>query len=219
LLVHGAFEQALEAWLTRLDVRRLSTTDTAISLRKDGMTRVTNANFTVEGEQAVLAGDDAIMRYLPADGLDRSLERFPASAALLEGARLSSPLAVYLDRGVSLLQEPRSTSLAALTVGNAETARPRLGSALSRLGALRLAGETVVPTLRTSDGAPFVGLARGVRATVIAGLGGPGAFYAPVLARHLAGRAAPHEEAWIAARGATRGNLRLNVSDYAMVPA
>lgn len=219
LLVHGAFEQALDTWLARLGVHRLSAADTAISLRKDGVARVTNANVTVEAEQAVLAGDDAISRYLPADALDRSIERFYASAALLEGGRLAAPCMVYLDRGVTLLQEPRSTSLAALTVGNAETARPRLGSVLGRLGALRLAGEAVVPMLRTGDGAPFVGLARGVRATVITGLGASGAFLAPVLARHLAGRSEPQEEAWIAARGASRGNLRLNVSDYAMVPA
>lgn len=219
LLVHGALEQGLDTWLTRLDVRRLSTADTAISLRKDGVARVTNAKVTVEAEQAVLAGDDAISRYLPADALDRSLVRVYASATLLEGGRLAAPCMVYLDRGVTLLQEPRSTSLSALTVGNAETARPRLGSALGRLGALRLAGEAVVPTIGTSDGAPFVGPARGVRATVITGLGASGAFLAPVLARHLAGKAEPHEEAWIAARGASRGNLRLNASDYVMVPA
>ncbi len=219
LLVHGAFDTALEEWLGRLDVRRLDQAGTAVSIRKDGVARITQGGLTVEAEQAVLASDEAILRYLPAEALDRSLEAVPAAASLLEGARINAACMTWLDRGVTLTQEPRSTSLSALAIGGAETARARLGSAVARNGVLRLAGETIVPTLRSGDGAPYVGPARGVRATLVAALGSSGAFLAPAIARHLAGKSGAAEDAWIAARGATRGNLRLAVADYVTVPA
>lgn len=219
LLAHGAFEAALEAWLSRLDVRRLDQADTAISIRKDGVARVTHGGLTVEAAQAVFASDEAILRYLPHEALDRSLEPVPASAALLEGGRIGAPYMSFLDRGVTLMQEPKATSLIALATGAPETAHARVGSAIGGTATLRLAGETMVPTLRSSDGAPYVGPARGVRATLVAGLGPTGAFLAPVIARALAGEASPDEAAWIAARGATRGNQRLAVSDFSAVPA
>lgn len=219
LLPHGTFKAGLEDWLGRLDVRRLDQADTAISIRKDGVARVTHGGLTVEAAQAVFASDEAILRYLPSEALDRSLEAVAASAALLEGGRISAPVMSFLDRGVTLMQEPKATSLSALTLGAPETAHARLGSAMGDAGTLRLAGETVIPTLRSADGAPYVGPARGVRATLVAALGPTGAFLAPVIARSLAGKASPDEEAWITARGATRGNLRLAVSDYGVVPA
>ncbi|MGV3489843.1 MAG: hypothetical protein ACO1OG_00840 [Devosia sp.] len=219
LINHVVFEPALDAWLSRLDVRRLDQSGAAISIRKDGVTRVTSGALTVEAEQVVLASDDAALRYLPADALDRSLEAASGSAMLLEGGHIQAPAMIYLDRGITLLQEPRSTSLTAIATGLPETARARLGSTLAKAGTLRVAGETVVPMLRSMDGAPYVGPAKGVRATLVAALGLPGAFLAPAIARHLAGHSTAEEAAWLAGRGAVRSNLRLAVSDYAAVPA
>jgi hypothetical protein len=219
MLAHDRFAPALDAWLARLAVHRFDQATTALSIRKDGGTRITCGGVTAEAGHAVFASDEAILRYLPADALDRSLVPIQASATLLEGLRLPAPFVAWLDRGVAVAQEPRSMSLSAVTTGALETARARLGSAVARHGPLRLAGETVLSSLRTSDGTPFVGNARGVRATLAAGLGLAGAFLAPALARHLVGAASATEAEWFASRGPARGNHRLASADYQPVPA
>ncbi len=219
MLAQGRFEPAAEAWLSRLAVSRFDQAGTALSIRKDGIARLTAGGRTIEAQHAALLSDEAILRYLPAETLDRSLVRLPASTSLLEGRRVSAPYICYLDRGIVLGQEPKSTSLTAIVTGTPETARARLGGTIARSSPVRLAGETVLPLLRPTDGAPFVGPARGLRATLVTALGPASAFLAPVIARHLLGTAAPDEATWLAARGPGRGNQRLAVSDFAPVPA
>jgi len=219
MLVHGKFEPALAAWLGRCDVRQLDPSDTAVSIRKDGTVRIGHAGLAIEARQAVLTGDDAILRYLPREALDRSLAVAPTSALLLEGGRLAAPYVNWLDRGLEAAQEPRATSLAAITTGSLETAEARIGASIAHAGPLSIAGEVVGARLVTLDGAPFIGTARGIRAMVAAGLGPAAAFLAPALARFIAGQPTPDEAAWFAARGAMRGNQRQLVADYAPVPA
>ncbi len=219
MLGHGRVEPALEEWLARHEVRRLDPAETQISLRKDGVARFTSAGQAVEAEQVILCSDDAILRHLPEEARDRSLEVVPGSAILLEGGKpLSAPAMGFLDRGVMLAQDGK-ISISAIVSGDPATARARLGSATARAGVLRLAGEAMAPAIRTSDGAPFIGAARGIKATIIAGLGPTAAFLAPAIARHIAGKSSEDEARWFAARGPTRGNLRLQVAEYAAVPA
>jgi len=218
-LGHGRFEPALEEWLGQHGVRRLDRAEAAVSIRKDGTARITAGELAVEAVQSVLLDDEAILNHLPQDSRDRSLVEQPASALLLEGAKgLSAPYLAFLDRGVTLTQDGRA-GVSALTSGDPATTRARLGSAAARAGALRIAGEMVFNTVATTDGAPYVGPARGGKAVVVAGLGPAAAFFAPAVARHLAGASMADEAAWFAARGATRGNLRLQAAEYAPVPA
>jgi len=219
MLAHGRFEPALEAWLDQHDVRRLDPSRTAVSIRKDGIARIATGELVVEARHAVFASDAAIHHYLPPEALDRSLESVPGSAILLEGGKplLASSLN-FLDRGVSLVQDGR-VSITAIVTGASHTARARLGSATGKAGELRLAGEAQAPTIRSLDGAPYVGAARGVRATLVTGLGLSGAFLAPAVARLLAGASAGDEASWFAARGPTRGNLRQLVAEHSAVPA
>lgn len=219
MLVHGRYEPAAEAWLDRLAVSRFDQSDTALGIRKDGVARLTAGGQSIEAQHAVLLSDEAILRYLPTETLDRCLVPLPGSTALLEGRRLSAPYMAYLDRGIVLGQEHKSTSLTAIVTGTPETARARLGGTIARPNPVRLAGETVLRLLRTTDGAPFIGPARGLRATLVAALGPAAAFFAPVIARHLLGTSTADEAAWLAARGPGRGNQRLAVSEYAPVPA
>lgn len=219
MLGHGRFEPALEDWLARHEVRHLDRADTELTLRKDGTARIAHDGHSVEAAQVILAGDDATLDYLPEEARDRSLEAVPGAAMLLEAAKpLPAPYVSYLDRGLTLAQDGK-VSVSALVSGDPVTARARLGSAVAKAGASRLAGETVVGTMRTSDGAPFLGPARGHKAIVIAGLGPTGAFLAPALARYIANAAPPDEAQWFAARGPTRGNQRLLAADYQAVPA
>ncbi len=219
LLGHGKLEPALEAWLGRHDVRHLDEADTEVILRKDGTARIAHDGHVVEAAQAVLLGDRAILQYLDADNLDRSIATIPGASFLLEGGKaLPSPFVSYVDRGVMVEQNGRA-SMSALVSGDPVTARARLGSVVAKSGALRIAGETAHPTLRTADGAPYVGAARGSKVTIVAGLGPVAPFLAPLVARHLAGKSAPDEAQWIAARGPTRGNQRLQVAEHSAVPA
>lgn len=219
MLGHARFEPALEAWLAQHDVRQLDQADTTLTIRKDGTGRIVNGEHAVEAAQVVLAGNDAILAHLPEEARDRSLEVAPGSAALLEATKpLPAAYVGFLDRGVVLGQDGK-VSVSALITGDPATARARLGSATSRSAPLRLTGETVIGTLRTTDGAPFIGPARGQKTTIIAALGPSAAFFAPALARHLAGASPPDEAAWFAARGPTRGNLRLQAAEYDAVPA
>ena len=219
MLGHGRLEPALEAWLAQHEVRHLDRAETELTLRKDGTARIVHDGHTAEAGQVILAGDDAVLEHLPEELADRSLEAVPGSAMLLEAVKpLPAPYVSFLDRGVVLGQDGK-VSVSALVSGNPATARARLGSAAGKAGALRLAGETVVGSLRTADGAPFIGQARGQRTNVIAGLGPTAAFLAPALARHFAEVSPGDEAQWFAARGVTRGNLRLQAADYAPVPA
>lgn len=219
LLGHGRLEPALESWLAKHEVRHLDRADTDLTLRKDGTARIVNNGHSVEAAQVILAGDDAVLEHLPEDAWDRSLAAVPGAAMLLDSAKpLPAPYMSFLDRGVVLVQDGK-VSVSALLAGDPATARARLGSAVSRGDALRLAGETVIGTLRTGDGAPYIGPARGHKAMVIAALGPTGAFLAPALARYIAGTAPPDEVEWFAARGPTRGNQRLLAAEYLAVPA
>jgi len=214
LLGHGRLEPALDSWLAKHEVRHLDPAETELTLRKDGTARIVHEARTVEAAQVILAGDDAALDYLPEDARDRCLEVVPGAAMLLDTAKpLPAPYAWFLDRGVTLVQDGK-VSVSALLSGDPATARARLGSAVSRGEALRLAGETVVKHLRTGDGAPFIGPARGHKALVIAALGPSGAFLAPAIARYIAGVAPADEAAWFVARGASRGNQRLAAAEY-----
>ena len=219
LLGHGRFEPALETWLGRHGVRHLDRADTDLTLRKDGTARIVSADHSVEAAQVILAGDDAVLDYLPEDARDRSLEPLAGAAMLLDTSKpLAAPYLSYLDRGVVLVQDGKASASALLT-GDPATARARLGSTIARAGTQRLAGETVVGHISTVEGAPYVGPARGHKALVIAALGPAAAFLAPVLARFAAGVAAPDEVEWLAARGPSRGHQRLSAADYRAVTA
>lgn len=219
MLGHGRLEPALEAWLAKHDVRHLDHAETTLTLRKDGTARIGHDGHSAEAAHVILAGDDAVLAHLPEEARDRSLETVPGAAILLEaGKPLPAPYVSFLDRGVILGQDGK-VSVSALLSGDPTSARARLGSATAKAGPLRLAGETVINTLRATDGAPFIGLARGLKTTVIAGLGPSAAFLAPAIARHIAGVSPPDEAEWFAARGPSRGNLRLQAAEHQAVPA
>jgi len=214
LIAHHRFAPALEAWLDAAEVRRLDPDDTGITLRKDGTARIVAGSFEVEAAQVLLADDAAVLAHLPPDAWDRAITRNTSIALLLQPAKPApNPFSLWLDRGLALRQEPKG-SLAATLSGDRDSAEARVASAAPRSLPLRRAGEARFASLRTSDGAPLLALARGLKVTHLAGFGLAGAFYAPAIARQLAGIATEDEAAWFAAHGATRGNLRLNVAEF-----
>jgi len=224
LIAHHRFAPALEAWLDAAEVRRLDPDETGITLRKDGTAHLAARADEIDAANVLLADDAAVLTHLSPDSWDRAITRTIATALLLQPAKPSPiPFGVWIDRGVAVRQEPKA-SLAAVVHGERDSAETRLASTATRSLPLRRAGEARFTSLATSDGAPLLAPARGIKVTHLAGFGLAGAFYAPAIARLLAGRATEDEAAWFAARGATRGNLRFNSAEFSpttsgLVPA
>lgn len=215
LIAHHRFAPALEAWLDAAEVRRLDPDDTAITIRKDGTARLVAAGVETEAAQVLLADDAAVLAHLPPDAWDRAIVRSTSTALLLQPAKPAPiPFSLWLDRRMALRQEPKG-SLAATLVGDRDSAEARVASATPRSLPLRRAGEARSESLTTSDGAPLLAPARGIKVMHLAGFGLTAAFFAPAIARQLAGVSSVDEVAWFAARGATRGNLRLNAAEFA----
>lgn len=214
MLVGGKIEPAIGAWLDRLAIRRLPAATTGVTLRRDGSVRLSMGAGVVEAGQAVLADDAAILRHLDPDERDRVLRLRKATAILTGPARaLPAPLISFLDRDVVLQQRGKGAILA-IVGGATSDASDRIGACLGPLAPLKRTAQSSFNTLATSDGAPLVGSAKGLRAMVLAGFGATGAFFAPALARHLAGVATEGEKAYFAAREPSRGNARQLIADY-----
>jgi len=219
MLVGGKIEPAIGAWLDRLDVRRLPAETTGVTLRRDGSIRLVIGAAVVDAAQAVLADDAAILRHLDPDERDRVLRLRKATAIFTEPAKaLPASLISYLDRDVVLLQRGKGGILA-IAGGAAADAGGRIGACLGPLAPLKRVGQSSFKTLATSDGAPLIGFAKGLRTMVLAGLGATGAFLAPALARHLACVATDSEKAYFAAREPSRGNARQLIADYSATGA
>jgi hypothetical protein len=215
LLRRAVVEPAIDAWLKRANVGQLATRDVMVTLRRDGSARIGYAGSTIEAAHAVLADDSAILSHLEVPERDRTLVLQTATAMLTAPTHaLTAPVMIYPDRGVALSRNRRG-GVVAFSTGPAEQALVQVGRCLAGHGPLRRAGQHIFRTVATVDGAPLVGPARGIRATVIAGLGVSAAFFAPALARLIAGVASETEAAYFGARQAGRGNARALVADYA----
>jgi hypothetical protein len=215
LLRRAEIEPIIRAWLTKIGVGQLSARDMGVTLRRDGSARLNFAGSMIEAAHAVLADDAAILAQLDLQERDRTLSVQYATAMLTEPTHaLAAPVIVYTDRGVTLTRNRRG-SVMALGAGPPERALVEVGRCLAGHAPLRRAGQRIFRTVTTIDGAPLVGQARGLRATIIAGLGIGGAFLAPALARLIAGAATDREKAYFSGREAGRGNARALVAEYA----
>jgi hypothetical protein len=216
LLRWTQLEPALGTWLEKCEVGRLSDEEARPTLRRDGGVRIEFGSSAVEAGVAVLADDTAILSHLDTLEREKTLVPQTCTAILTEPTRaLAAPLLVYVDRGVTLLRG-RSGGILAIGSGPPQQAIANIGGCLDGRGPLRRAGQRVFRSLRTADGAPLVGMPRGSKAIVVAGLGMAGAFLAPAIARALTGTAEGDEKAYFAAREGGRGNARATIAEFAV---
>ena len=214
LLRRAELEPILAGWLEKSGVGQLSRPDVVATVRRDGTAKLDFHGSTAEAAHAVLADDAAILQYVAAAERDRTLLLEPATAMLTEPTRpLAAPAMLFVDRRVTLMRG-RQGGIIALGAGRPQEAIARIGGCLAERGPLRRAGQRVFRTVGTVDGAPLIGTARGVKATVFAGLGVSGAFLAPALARLVAGVSSDSEKAYFSAREAGRGNARALVAEF-----
>lgn len=162
-----------------------------------------------DATRIVLADDAAILDFFPEDKRPASLRSEAMTASLLVAPRpLTTPLQLFPDRGVTLLQRPGNAVLA-LVVGEHDI-DARLASTLAGPFPIKRLATTRYRRIVSADGAPLIGMVGD--AFVIAGLGPIAAFLAPAVARLLAGSSAPDESAWFAARDPASAN-RASLAD------
>lgn len=179
LLQQDLAQQRIAAWLTDLGINSLD----------DG---------PVEANQNVLADDTAIFDLLPEEQRPALLAVQPMLSTLIAAPRpLAAPLLLYPDRGVALLRRPGHAVLA--LVGGETAVDGRLASTLAGPFPLKRLAAARFRRLVSSDGAPVIRLGYGPKPTLLGGFAGTAPFFAPLLARHLAGAASADEIAWVAA--------------------
>ncbi|MEQ1768870.1 MAG: hypothetical protein ABL879_03450 [Devosia sp.] len=204
---------ALDSWMDRLGIIRLPGADTELSVLKNGSAVLTTGAQLLTAKHAVLADDTAIMSVLHPAARPYMLRIVDGSATLTSKAKpLADPVSIYLDRGVDLSM--RGERLIAHVRGHAD-ADARLGSCLAGQPALVRAATRKLRRLEASDGAPVVGLLQSPRLFVAAGLGDAAAFFAPALARIIAGAPAPGERAWFTRHAPSQSADRTAIADYA----
>ena len=201
-LDRAALDAPLRRWLAQHKVRVVEASEGALHLQPDGALGQDGTGPWRAGE-AVLADDAAILAYAEAELPGSRLHAVGrTSLVTTPAAPLAAPVLAFLDRGVWLSQPVlpgRRNPLWALAAGGGETSLSRIGSCLGGLGPVRRAGQRGFRSLDSIDGAPVLGPLRD-RLTVVAGFGTIGAFLAPALARHLAGRSSTEEAAYFAAQ-------------------
>ena len=166
-----------------------------------------------EAGQTVLTDDGAILEHFAEETRPPALAAEAMTATLVVAPRsLPVPLQHFPDRGVTLLRRPGNAMLALVRGENDVDAR--LASTLSGPFPMKRLATTHYRRIAT-DGAPIIG--RIDQTFVVAGLGEPGAFLAPALARFLAGKSEDDERAWFATHDPARP--RDAIADIAEVRA
>jgi hypothetical protein len=214
LFLHRAsLEPALDKWLGSVGVKRLPM-DAPLVMKPDGSAVVLVDDGGYEIGQTILADDAAIIAHLPAEQWPNLLRTDTGSTLLTEPTKpIATPLMHQLDSGIALTQHARA-GIAALGPGSieqvGETTRMLLGSERG----MRQAGQTSYQLVRTRDGAPALGRIGGTGPDILAHFGETAAFFAPAIARWLAGVATADENTWFAARLVNRDPAGSAVSEW-----
>jgi hypothetical protein len=213
LMRRASLEPVLDKWLRSLDVVRLDT-ETPLIIKPDGSAIVVQGDEGYEIGQTVLADDAAIAAHVSEEIWPQLLQTYQASSVLTEAtAPLPAALMYQLDSGIVLSQHARS-GLVTLGPGSIEQVSGKLGQFLEGQRTPH-AGQSNYQRLRTLDHAPAVGRIGGVGSDIVAGFGLSGSFWAPAIARWLAGVGSAEENAWFAARLINRDPASSSVSEWA----
>lgn len=209
-LVDGRLGPALESWLERVGVTRLPLRDIKLTVRRDATIGLGTTAGEVTATQVLLADDAAILAHAPQAFIERQFAPVPMAAFLVEDSRaLGATTVHYVDRGLLLARGPNG-AVHVLASGDPLSVEARIGTTLSDGKPVRGSGEVRFMGLATPDGAPLLGPVRG-EIHAIGGLQASAPFFAPLIARYLAGSIAPQEAEWLAIRGPAR---RVLATDY-----
>ncbi len=202
LLRAETVEDRLERWLATLHVAQVGGAGWRLDFENSGAARLMSGEETIEADQVVLA-DDAALLELP-EAMRPPMLSVHSVMATLTGAtaRLPSPVMWFADRGVTLAQRSAEQILA--WVSGDTDAELRLASAFAGPFPIRRLATSRYRRVTSRDGAPLIGRLKTSRVFVMADLGSAAAFFAPPLARLLAGAAEGAEKRWLLAHDPSR---------------
>jgi hypothetical protein len=212
-MIHRAVaEPALDRWMLQQGVHILDPRSD-IMVHADGSGEIRAGETAISVTQCVLADDAALLRHLPAERWPALMLRRPATTILTEPTgRIAAPVMLEIDSGLTLWQRPEG-GIAAFGPGPMDHVLGEVSALLG--GVVHRAGQSQYESLATRDGAPAAGRVNGSGPDVLAGFGPSGMFFAPALARWLAGVATEDENRWLAARLVTRSAQASPVAEYA----
>lgn len=199
----------VEEWTSRIGLNLVEDPD-ALKVRRNGITQLGNMDVDL----LVLADDDAILAHLGAARLDRIGENLACTAYIAEAGHGIDDPQLALPAG-TLLNPQRDGTLAIFADNSGGLADARVAAFLTEGTTVRRAAMRSFSRFRTHDGAPVVGTPKGSRLYVAAGLGPLDIALAPVIARHISGRAHGFEAEWCGMRAPTRAMSGSVVADIA----
>lgn len=201
----------LNAWLDSLGVLRIAG-DVSLNLQKTGKAAIEGKSHALSAKKVVLADGPALIPELNDERGPETLRAVDGSAILTSASRSARPVVrQFLDRGTTV-----STHGDGLLVhiAGSENREARLGASLDgHLPLVRVATRRLRKVV-TRDGAPLVGWLKVPRVFIVAGLGDAAAFYAPAIARLIAGNPQPEEKSWFAARDPSRLDGRETIAEF-----
>jgi hypothetical protein len=190
-------EGKISDWLAAAGVRSIDPHEVRMSFGASDATSLTGPDGEIAAGMVVVADDTAILE-LPADLRPASLRAEELTTTLVgKTSAFGSPVALFPDRGVSLMQRDDGSVLV-LVSGNADI-EARLASAFAGPFPIARLATGRTHHLVSVDGAPLIGRLNHSGLMAAAGLGNAATFFAPALARHLIGNATPAETEWFAA--------------------
>lgn len=207
-------EPALDQWMNAQGVQILAP-DSRVTIHADGSGEVETEQATISAVQFVLADDAALLRHLPAEHWPHLLLRGQGTTILTEPTgRIAAPVMLEIDSGLTLWQRADG-GVVAFGPGRMDQVLGAVSTLLGGDRSIHRAGQSQYNIVTTRDGAPALGRIDGRGADILVGFGPSGIFFAPAMARWLAGLAAPEENQWFSARLVNRASATSTVAEYA----
>jgi hypothetical protein len=195
-------EDKIADWLAAAGVRSIDPHEVRMSFATSDTTSLIGPDGDISAG-TVIAADDVAILELPADLRPPILRAEELTTTLVGKIRpLNAPVALFPDRGVSLMQRDDGSVLA--LVSRSDDIEARLASVFSGPFPIARLATGRTHHLVSIDGAPLVGALNHSGLSAAAGLGNAAIFFAPALARHLTGGASKMEADWFAAHDPAR---------------
>lgn len=179
-----------------------------LAVRRNGTAQLSDTPV----DRLVLADDEAILAHLSPGQLSQIGKSVTHMAYIAEAGHGVDDPELVLPTG-TLLNRQRDGTLAIHADNTHGLADARAATVLP--AGTRRAAARPYTRLITHDGAPVVGSPKGSRAYVVAGLGPLDIALAPVIARHICGKAHGFEAEWCGMRGPNRDMGSSIVADIA----
>jgi len=217
MVQHNIFWPALLAWLENCGVEIVEPGELRFGFHRDGSARVRSGNTGLEAGRLVLADEGAVLRHASRPEIERFFLACRACAVL----SVTSPV----QRSQFTLSPEHKFAAFGRAKGRIEfLGMVEPGNMAQLINAnmaidknSRRSAQSTFCTLVTRDGAPMVGKLGRSNLLVLCGFGHAGAYFAPALARYLAGKGSQMEKTYFAQRGANSGRQSNAIAEFQQI--